>query len=88
MHLASWPAERLRKQASGAYLDSETQRQTPLSIAANDKAVHSEDSGLSDDGGQCSSDGSSDLGGGDGRQMEERSVAYNKEDRPVGVGIS
>ena len=48
------------------------QRQTPLGKAANDKAVHSEDSELSGDGGQRSSDGNSDLSGGYGRQrMEE-----------------
>ena len=72
-------------QVSGAYLDSETERQTLLDKAANDKAVH-----FSNDGGQHSSDGNSDLSDGDGHQTmeEQRLVAYNKEGKPVRVGIS
>ena len=52
--------------------------------------LHSEDSEFSDGGGQRSSDGNSNLNGGDGRQRteEQRLVAYNKEDKPVRVGIS
>lgn len=65
------------------------QRQTPLGKAANDKAVHPEDSELSDDSGQRSSDGNSNLSGGGHQKIEvQRLVAYNKEDKPVRVDIS
>ena len=58
--------------------------------AANGKAVYSEDSELSDDGGQRSSDGDPDISGSDGHQRmeEQRLVAYNKEGKPARVGIS
>ena len=53
------------------------QRQTPLSEAANDKVVHSEDSELDDDGGQRSSNGNSDIIGSGGNNQLVSYIDYD-----------